>query len=151
VPAPDFTDKYNTKLSADDEKKFGKWLQDAGKEGDLKDYDLRGWWKENGQQDDRGHMTDEFKKPNHPTFSDESKYDGVDGNEGGHWGGTDEKPTFTPSDANLKNLTADELKSYFARVEPDAELKLPEKASAGGRAATLYTNPGLSVQTEAVP
>lgn len=128
----DMTDQYNTKLSKPDEEKFQSWAADNGRTADLENYDMRGWWKQNGktdaqaQGDDRGHFTDEFKKPNHPTFSDESKYHGVDDNKGGTWGTKDGKDTFTPSETNLKNMTPEELKDYFSKVEPDANLILPE-------------------------
>jgi hypothetical protein len=146
MPAPDFTDKYNTKLSKDDEAKFQSWAEQSGHAGDTRDYDMRGWWKKNGsngQTDERGHFTDEFKKPNHPTFSDESKYDGADGNKGGKWGGTDDAPTFTPSQTNLKNMSADELQDYFSKVEPDSKLVLPQ--SKGAKAPMMnYSNPAPS-------
>lgn len=41
------------------------------------DYDYRGFYKKYGNltpQATNGHLTDEFKLPNHPTFSTESKY-----------------------------------------------------------------------------
>ena len=41
------------------------------------DYDYRGFYKKYGNlnpQATNGHLTDEFKLPNHPTFSVESKY-----------------------------------------------------------------------------
>lgn len=129
MPAPDMTDKYNTKLSSGDEAKFQGWLKQSGRTGDLRDYDMRGWWKNDKTQAANGHFSDEYKKPNHPTFSDESKYNGVDGNSGGHWGGTDDAPSFTPSKSNLKNLNADEMQDYFKRVEPTSELKLPASAA----------------------
>src|SRR5262249_143497 len=37
------------------------------------------------QPDERGHLPDTFKLPNHITFSTGSKYHGVGGNEGGVW------------------------------------------------------------------
>jgi hypothetical protein len=57
---------------------------------DLYDYDLRGLWKSGGGFGADAHATDQFKKPNHPTFSIESQYNGVprpDGGvfQGGHW------------------------------------------------------------------
>lgn len=117
---------YDTKLSKDDETSFQTWATEAGRVGDLTDYDLRGWWKKNGKQDARGHMTDEFKKPNHPTFSADSKYSDKD-NPGGKWSGSEAKGwTFTPSEANLKNMSAEKLKAYFQEREPDAKLILPE-------------------------
>ena len=131
----DLTNKYNTKLSKEDEAKFQQWAADNNRLGDLTNYDMRGWWKQNAAQDAaaqgdaRGHFTDEFKKPNHPTFSDESMYHGVDGNKGGTWGTKDGKDTFTPSKTNLDNMSAQDMKDYFATVEPDAQLMLPQTRS----------------------
>lgn len=51
MPAPDYSGKYNTSLSADDETAFQGWLGKSGRQGDLSDYDLRGWWKSNGTQE----------------------------------------------------------------------------------------------------
>ncbi len=134
----DYTDKYNTPLSQPEEDRFQGWVarnsklvgRDVSK--DSYDYDLRGWWKENGGPDlTGGHLTDQWKKPNHPTFSKFSKYHGVDGNEGGAW---DKRPdgswTFTPGATNLKNFGADELQDYFKRVEPGNALILPQAQAA---------------------
>jgi hypothetical protein len=65
------------------------------------DYDLRGFYQANptfkataGQ-----HLTDEFKLPNHPTFSDESRYYNADtAHLGGHWDGD----VFVPNDPRYK-------------------------------------------------
>lgn len=121
------SDKYNTELSEKDEKAFAEWLAFSGRADDLQDYDMRGWWKKNGKQDERGHFSDEFKKPNHPTFSKESVYHGVDGHEGGEWIG-DEKNgwEFKASKSNIKNMTPEQMQEYFTRVEPNAKLTLPE-------------------------
>ena len=126
MPASDNTNKYNTKLSDEDEKAFQAYLSSSGRSKDLSDYDMRGWFKESGKQAADGHFTDKYKKPNHPTFSNESQYNGKDGATGGTWGGDDSAPTFTPSKSNLKNMSADELKAYFSKVEPKAKLVLPE-------------------------
>lgn len=128
MPAPDMTDKYNTKLSKDKEAEFQAWLQQqkniTGRDlsRDLFDYDVRGWWKNDRSRSANGHGTDKYKKPNHPTFSDESIYHGTDGYKGGKWGGDDNAPTFTPSATNMKNMTPDELQAYFDKVEPNATI-----------------------------
>lgn len=131
--ADDFTDRYNTPLSAKDEAAFGAWLQERGKaEGrdlskDLFDYDLRGAWKDGAAKSENGHLPDTFKKPNHPTFSDESKYSGVDGNTGGKWKQLDGgKWEFAPSQTNLRNMPAGELEAYLKRADPDVTLRLPD-------------------------
>ena len=116
----DFTDKYNTELSADDEIKFQKWAKKTGHSGDTYDYDLRGAFKSGASRSDNGHLTDEYKKPNHPTFSDQSKYHNVDGNVGGKWDEVDGKTRFTPGDSN--HLSTEELKQYFKKVEPGVGL-----------------------------
>lgn len=103
MPAPDYTDDFNT------------------------DYDMRGAWKAGLLKSEYGgHLPDTFKKPNHPTFSSESIYSS-DATPGGDWvqseGG---KWSFRPSETNLQNLGVGGLQDYFKRVEPDAELILPQ-------------------------
>ena len=70
----DFTATHNTKLSPKEEKAFMAWADKTGKIKDLYDYDLRGFWKSGAGTAENGHGTDTFKKPNHPTFSDQSIY-----------------------------------------------------------------------------
>lgn len=119
----DYSDKHNTKLSDDDEAKYQKWAKANKREKDTYDYDMRGAWKENGgKQSDNGHFPDTYKKPNHPTFSDESIYHGKDGNEGGKWGEKDGKTTFKPGKTNKQHRSPEELQEYFNEREPDAQL-----------------------------
>jgi hypothetical protein len=82
MPA-DLTPLYNTPLSPEDEAKFQAWIKSSGRERDLADYDLRGAWKADTKEAANGHLPDTWKKPNHPTFSTESVYNGVDGRVGG--------------------------------------------------------------------
>src|SRR5712692_8429662 len=122
---PDFTDQYNTQLSPEEEGQFQSWAQAQGRTKDLYNYDMRGWWKANqgGEVPAQGaHFTDEFKKPNHPTFSNESMYQGKDGFQGGSWGGTEAEPTFTPGKTNLLMQSRGDLENYFSKVEPNARL-----------------------------
>lgn len=92
-----------TKLSQAEEKAFQTWR--ATLPGRLQyegDYDLRGFWKKNpGWSIDQpeAHMTDEFKLPNHPTFSNESKYYGP---ATAHLGGTWDGDVYTPNDPGFK-------------------------------------------------
>lgn len=126
----DFTGRYNTALPAQDETQFQTWAQDQSKTvgrdvaKDLYDYDLRGWWQQNqGQGLDGGHLTDTFKKPNHPTFSTQSQYHGADGNQGGEWA---QQPSgawsFTPGATNMTMHGPEALGDYFKRVEPGNQL-----------------------------
>ena len=129
----DYTDKYNTSLTKEEESKFQTWASTQSKSTgrdvskDLYDYDLKGWWKDNQDAtlSDK-HLTDEFKKPNHPTFSTFSKYNNVDGTQGGQWNKqSDTTWSFTPGLTNLQNFSADEMKDYFAKVEPGNKVNLP--------------------------
>lgn len=135
----DFTNEYNTKLSAEEEKEFQKWAKEQGRERDLFDYDLRGAWKEmqsgSMQEDDRGHLGDKYKKPNHPTFSNQSIYSN-DQNIGGKWEERDGQTVFTPG-RKLSKAEADFLQRYFAEVEPGVVLN----ASVQDNAKTWMDDP----------
>lgn len=81
----DYSDKFNTQLTEDEEKQYQAWAKKIGHERDVYDYDLRGAWKAGAAQAENGHFPDTFKKPNHPTFSVESKYHDGKNYVGGHW------------------------------------------------------------------
>ena len=126
----DFSSKYNTQLSKKDEAKFLKWAENNNKLNDVYDYDLRGAWKDmqSGKMtpDERGHLGDLYKKPNHPTFSDQSIYHGVDGYQGGSWadngaGGY----VYKASPTNMWN--PEDLQRYFTNYEPNSYLVFPQQ------------------------
>lgn len=82
---------YNTELTAGGEKAYRAWKEqyDPGDSG--VDYDHRGFFNANEKRFANGHGTDRWKKPNHPTFSDESNYaSGSNEKYAGHWGPGDE-------------------------------------------------------------
>ena len=70
------------------------------------------------QSSSNGHLPDTFKKPNHPTFSIDSKYHNVDAKQGGWWL---ELPNgewlFVPSETNWQQ-NGDFLEDYFKVAEP---------------------------------
>ena len=113
--------KFNTKLSDYEEKEYQK---DMGSESiargrditmDEGAYDVRGAWLEkgtSGKNFEPGHGTDRYKKPNHPTFSNESKY-ATKKNPGGSWA---IKDTFVVPKTN--EFKAKALKKYMAKHEP---------------------------------
>ena len=103
--------EYDTKLSPEKEAEFRAWAIKRGIDRDLEDYDLRGAWAENAVPD-QGHGTDLYKKPNHPTFSVESKY--AKGMDAGRW----EDGRFIVGTANLKYYTPADLHDYFMKYEP---------------------------------
>jgi allophanate hydrolase subunit 2 len=91
-------DDYNTPLSEGDEAKFQEWKAKNAPNDSGADYDLRGAYKDDMQKSANGHMGDKFKKPNHPTFSDQSKYAvGAQADRAGHWVGPEgPNQTFVP-------------------------------------------------------
>lgn len=121
----DLTNSFNTILNPGSELRFQSWLKQSGRTKDLKDYDLRGWWLTDVMQGGLGgHLTDTYKKPNHPTFSIESIYSN-DIMKGGEWLQQGNKWQFKASPFNLKMQSKQELQSYFNKVEPGNELILP--------------------------
>ena len=124
-----YRDQYNTRLSPEDEAAYQAWAKKNGRENDVEDYDMRGAWLEAKQkgvslEDGRGHFPDTYKKPNHPTFSDQSKYNGEGGAKGGAWSKTEDgRDVFTPN-RKLSPKEEQSLKEYFAKNEPNAVLNL---------------------------
>jgi hypothetical protein len=122
MPAPDFTDKYNTKLSPEQEAQFQAQYPNNK---DVADYDLRGAFAAGATKAANGHLPDTYKKPNHPTFSSESQYNGVDGYTGGKWSKHGDAWQFEASNTNTKMRSPEELQQYFATTEKGNALVLP--------------------------
>lgn len=98
----DYSDRYNTKLSPKQEAAFLDWAVKNNKLNDSYDYDLRGFWNAGGKFSENGHGADQFKKPNHPTFSDQSMYHS-DETPGGSWNKyPDGSYAFTPSEQMMQ-------------------------------------------------
>lgn len=134
MPDPrDFTSQYNTQLTPEEMLQYNDWANQQSKIinrnvlNDQYDYDMQGWWKNNKNVDLKGgHLTDQYKKPNHPTFSDQSQYHGVDEHQGGIWEQMPDKSwSFVPGNTNLKMYRPKELQSYFEKVEQGNKLELP--------------------------
>lgn len=129
---PDLTDIYNTKLSPSDEASFQQWAKANPRLGNTYDYDARGFWKDGAGTAANGHGSDQYKKPNHPTFSTGSQYNGVDGNIGGQWAKQQDGTwTFAPGATNLKNYSGADLKDYFSKVEQGNKVVLSEDSPSG--------------------
>ena len=98
--------------------------QQAG--GEDSNYDYAAAQAAGVKPDERGHWPDTYKLPGHITFSDESKYNGVNGNQGGRWEQAAGKHwIFTAGPTNLRNYTPEQLRSYFEKYEPDSTLIIP--------------------------
>jgi hypothetical protein len=92
---------------------------------DEHDYDLEGYYNTlKATPVEGGHLPDTFKKPNHPTFSDQSQYHVPVIQQGGSWDGNE----FTPSEHNLKNMSAPQMQNYFNDVESPEALNLQKEA-----------------------
>jgi hypothetical protein len=133
-----FRGRFNTELTPEETFSYHNWLDEESKKtgkdrsNDAIDYDLQGFYKD-GQtfSEENGHGSDRYKKPNHPTFSDQSRYHGIkDANgtwEGGAWGEDANGTTFTPSKRMLETThPANWLRSYMRDVEPGTTLLLKE-------------------------
>lgn len=89
-------DRYDTILSPNEEADFQKWKAKNAQNDSGFDYDLRGAYKEGFTPDpETNHWADKFKKPWHPTFSNESKYYGDAPENAGRWLG-EKKETYIP-------------------------------------------------------
>lgn len=80
--------QFDTKLSEPEEKQFQVWKQRYAPNDSGADYDLRGAFKAGLTPDPKtGHWPDTYKKPNHPTFSNQSIYASQAPNKAGTWNG----------------------------------------------------------------
>lgn len=135
-----FVKNFNTELTPEEEVEFAKWMdlrsKQVGRDAymDLQDYDMRGAWKEISKgdmsEDDRGHLGDRYKKPNHPTFSNESIYNGTKNEAGGVWqGGKWGDNSFSPEKGqwSIRNKDSQKfLQNYFQRIEPGYKVVMPK-------------------------
>jgi len=116
------SDNFNTPLTAQENTEFNSWVSTMKNtpspsgngstvihpKDNFSNYDMQGYWKDNVKGNSNwaadasnGHFTDKYKKPNHPTFSVESKY--ATGNYkqfAGKWTGND----FTPARATMQAI-----------------------------------------------
>lgn len=126
--------KYHTKLSSTDERKYKKWMRDFTRsrkwnyyeQVDNPDYDYRGYWKNNPKEaqkmikgDKKAHFTDRYKTPSHPTFSNESIYSN-EKTPGGQWRkDRNGRDVYVPSEytAQFRNRTINEFQRGYENGE----------------------------------
>jgi hypothetical protein len=107
---------YDTPLTEDQEAQYQEYKKSLGKFGDDSIYDLRGFWLEHGHEphEKGAHFVDKYKKPNHPSFSDESQYHMSDDGQGG---------------INMGGSWVQKNGEYTGFIPPASTLKDPEKMS----------------------
>jgi len=106
---------------------YQNWLQENHLREDPT-YDMYGAYQAGLTPSENGHMSDEYKLPNHPTYSGESVYAQKPGAPpAGEWiKGNNGLWSFKATDTNIKNAGGvDGLKRYFDRVESGTALTLP--------------------------
>lgn len=115
---------YNPNLAKED-RDFQNWYSKNTLEGQGKipysdnlDYDYYSFFKNNGVGDIQNHFPDTYKRPNHPTFSNESIYSTPE-NPGGTWKGETYNPKgkFQFADGGPKT------KTYTNKAEYDKALQ----------------------------
>lgn len=127
----DLTDSYNTPL--EDDAGPSSHLQESFNRkygrNDFYDYDMQGFHKAypDAVLDKDTHYPDTWKKPNHPTFSNESIYHGKDNHEGGQWDLEGGRYSFSPGRTNLKYHSTQDLIDYFQKYESKNQLILPSQ------------------------
>ena len=118
---------YETKLTPDEEKEFQKWKAKVAPNDSGQDYDLRGAFKAGVEPDPQtGHMPDTFKKPNHPTFSNESQYAPQAPNLAGQWTGPNHDVFVPPTAAQAPAAAAAGPQSQLNQKRIDAINAKPE-------------------------
>jgi hypothetical protein len=146
---PDLSTKYNTPIAPTQRKAYNEWLSTlAPKQRSLYDYDLQGAFLAGATPSENGHLPDTFKKPNHPTFSDQSQYAGAPGARPGHWEGDTFVPPEekTPPNASQEAVGPPKFKHTFKvdGVSFTVNADSKDKAEAAQHlAATLKDQPDL--------
>ncbi len=92
---------FNTTLSPGEGPQFQNWKSQYAPHDSGEDYDLRGAYKYGlTPSPENGHWSDRFKKPNEPTFSNESQYAQDAPEKAGSWNGDTYVP---PAKAAITN------------------------------------------------
>lgn len=139
---------FNTQLSPEDESAFQAWKQQYAPRDSGADYDLRGAFKAGLTPDSAtGHWPDLYKKPNHPTFSDQSIYAKDRPELAGRWNGDQFVP---PSRANQDiqlpaSVTTSQQQQYDADIAAGRRPAFPpgQRFNSRGEAIARTLQPAL--------
>lgn len=144
APEPVNPAEYETHLTPDQEIKFQDWKSKMAPKDSGHDYDLRGAFLNNVSPDkESGHWPDTFKKPNHPTFSDQSMYAGERPDLAGKWAGDKYLP---PG----KIIPISDIKTASPLVtitdeDIDKAMGLGMSFSGGGLSTTIQGSKGVRI------
>jgi hypothetical protein len=138
-----YPDKFNIKLTPEEEARYQQWLKGPGKDAvwDQPAYDVRGAWKDQGEKIAPGHGADTWKKPNHPTFSTESIYANQRQYPAATW---EEDGGYSPSEFSKGLYSKEYYKRMFAK-ERERDPSRPEhldKYNTGGKMIGLLKKGG---------
>jgi hypothetical protein len=102
---------------------FQLWKSQYAPKDSGYDYDLRGAFKAGLTPDPKtGHWPDTFKKPNHPTFSNESIYAKIRPDLAGQWAGANRDQYVSPSPIGaVKQLQLTRPSILKAKIAPLAQ------------------------------
>src|SRR5438132_2000575 len=121
-----FRNDYNTELMPSEEDGFQSWKDRVAPKDSGLDYDYRGAYKAGITPSSTGHWPDTFKKPNHPTFSDQSIYAKFRPELAGHWDG-DKFISSKPTADSLVQFPS--LRNQVATPELAQTVPNPKKSS----------------------
>ena len=110
--------RFNTAIDPTEEDKFQLWKRDNAPDDSGYDYDLKGAYRAGITRDPvSGHMPDTFKKPNHPTFSDQSQYAPLAPDKAGTWDGD----TYVPASvlAERTGERSSQGRKNHSRIDPN--------------------------------
>lgn len=118
-PEADASASYDTPLNSKQEGEFAEWKKTYAPKDSGDDYDLRGAFKAGLKPDpETGHWPDNYKKPNHPTFSDQSIYAKDAPDKAGHWDGDRfVPPSWSPPEADASMPSSAPTPAFNAVVD----------------------------------
>lgn len=155
--------KQDTKLSSEEQSSFDSHRKQFPKlDSDKENYDTQGLFKElyktyNGDSEkikeelSKDHGTDRYKKSNHPTFSNQSKYSNFT-RKGGKWDHDESGDFFIARPRNIRNMIESDgtPENYMNRAEDtdgdgksNVKLKFKNRKAARLNTAAKY-KPELS-------
>lgn len=136
---------FDTPLSPQDELAFRQWKQQVAPRDSGEDYDFRGAFKRGFQPSPTdGHWPDTFKKPNHPTFSDESVYSSLTGTKPGHWeNNTNYIPFGVQKQQNMPNPPVGYQPSYATQALQHVVDTIRQHAGSGNQKPWGFHEPTI--------